>query len=134
MRILHLFPGDMTFREEERLAKENKIKFNDRVSASIMEGKTVFRERRPPAWKFWKKRRSLAIYLDGMTNFLYIEGTSAFHSPFGTLEDIQRYIAGEIAKTKSKQKPMEMWEFVALMIGLAVIAILQLKSMGYIGG
>lgn len=123
----------MTFQEEERLAKGNKVEINKSQTAEVLEGKSVFRERRLPMWKFWKRRRNLSVYVDETLKMAYLDASNQFRSPFGTMEDIQRHIAGEIAKAKAKQKAMEIWEFFIIIGLLGLIAVLQLKQMGFLG-
>lgn len=130
VKILHLYPSDMTFIEEEKKVTENRIKLSDAIQPTVEEGKAIFRERPIRLIKFWKKRRNLGIYLDGTLKLFTLEGTTTFHSEFGTLDEWNKYIAGRMEKLKNKQKPMELWQLIIIIAMLAAMIVLQLKSMG----
>lgn len=141
MRILRIYPLDQSFEEIERRATENKIRIDKNQIATgqtniIKDEKgneqstfVTLRERPFSKFKFWKKRRTLAFYFDGSLKIAQI-GLNGFYSQFGTLEEIKKYIAGEIAKTKSRQKAMETWQFIILAVLLAGVIGLQLYNMG----
>lgn len=130
--ILHLF-RDLTFQEETKKTKESTIVISDTNHPEFTEGKSIFKERPLPIYKFWKKRRNLGIYLDGDLA-LYLLEQQGFHSKFGTAEDWETYLAGRMEKLRNKTKIMETWQ-IFLVIGLLIaIIVLQLKSMGVFNG
>jgi len=130
VNVIRLF-SDMTFEEISRKAKENKIKINNLQEPTFKEGKAIFRERNQPIWKFWKRRRNLAVYTDGSFNLFELNDGN-FVSQFGTREDWERYLAGRMEKLRNKNKSMQNWQFIILAIMLGIVVVLELRMSGVI--
>jgi len=125
--------ADQTFVDKKVQAEGINLPLGKDWSPSFTPGKSVFSER-VPKWKFWRKERRIIIISDeAMKAFeLEVKGPGKkgkIVSSLWTLKEKTKFIAKVIAKSKAAQKPYSNWQVIAILVGLAIIAVLQLLTM-----
>lgn len=131
--ILH---ADQTFVDKKVQAEGINLPLDKNWTPSFTPGKSVFSERNIPKWQFWRHARRIIIIPDeAMKAFeLELEGIGKkakgkIISSLWTKKEKVKFIAKVIAKSKAAQKPFSNWQVIALLVGLGIIAVLQLLSM-----
>lgn len=126
---------DMTFREIMRKTDENQIitAKNEKVNFSL--GQSVFSETGISRFKFWRRPRKIAIFVDGAFSAfnLGIDTPLTLESKLWTKAEIKKYVSQLVAKSKAEQKTMSNWQTFFLFGGMIlnlVMTIVLMRSVG----
>jgi len=123
--------ADQTFEDKKITPEGTNLKLDKDWSPSFTPGKSVFSERDIPKWQFWRRERKIIIIADESMKAFELEakGKNKIVSSLWTRTEIKKFIAKVIAKSKAAQKPFSNWQVIALLIGLGLVAVLQLLHM-----
>jgi len=129
-RAIKLFINK-TFREKKFGCNRNIIK--DGKNECEFEPACCFDEVGIPRWKFWKRPRSLILFVDGAVKALRFSKTTEEMRPFWTQKEEEELIKRQMKKSLAKHKPMTWMQFIVLLIPVGIILILLLKIATYLG-
>lgn len=147
VKVLRIYL-DQTFTEKNAKIEQDKLilkRSEKDYTPEFSPGRSVFKERPFPIAlkmiKFWKKRRTLILLLDGQPKAVTLDPPEAkddkeikdedykLSFSFGTLATVKRFIYKLVAKSKAEQKPISNIQFTILAIFLGIIVVFQLLIM-----
>lgn len=138
-RLITLF-ADMTFKEKKTKSQEDNLPISKDKSVKFSLGQSIFTERLTTLdyLKIWKRRRSIAIMLDGSDKVMHLEKelnedgtvkTLAFSLEYGTAKAAESMVARTAAKNTVEKKPLSNTQFIVIAVLLGLVVVLQLMML-----
>jgi len=116
-----------TFTEKNFAVDKNLIKPSKEEECRF-EPNNVFYENR--TWNrlfFWKKKRHLVIFGEGLTKALEWKGLEEGMNPFWTMTETKDFVHKLAGKALVEQKPLKTWQFMLILVFLFVAIILLIR-------
>lgn len=131
---------DGSFKEKRVKVEEDKLKLSKEQTPKYTP-LSVFKECNFPLWQrflmFWKRKRTLLIYLDGAPKTYELDTSqdeTRLIPNFGTLDDEIKFLKKVTLKSVADRKPitnMQFFVICALLIGVMMLVFMDMKGITF---
>jgi len=116
-----------TFTEKNFAVDKNLIKPSKEEECRFAP-KNVFAENRTWArWKFWRHKRHLVIFGEGLTKALEWKELKEGMNPFWTMGEAKDFVHKLAGKALVEVKPLKTWQFMLILAFLFIVIILLIR-------